>query len=155
MTMGRITFSPLLPRTVGFESILDEFERMFDSKSLDFSTFPPHNIIKLDANQYIVEMAVAGFTKDDIEIIVENNELIIKGSMKGNDKNVNYIYKGVAARAFTKSITLADTLEVRGTELKDGVLRIALENVIPDHKKPRKIEIENNLSFIPKKLLTE
>jgi len=135
MNIGRITFSPLLPRTIGFETILDEMERMIDSKAESVS-YPPHNIIRLDENQYMVELAVAGFSKDDISIIVEDNELIISGNSKPEDKN-NFIHKGIATRAFTKSIRLAETLEIRGAELKDGILRIALENVVPEHKKPQ------------------
>jgi molecular chaperone IbpA len=144
--MTRISFSPLTHTTLGFEKFFDDVEKLLSTDvQKTVSNFPPHNIVKLDDNRYLVELAVAGFSKDDIEISVEDNILIVRGEKKDKDESINYIHRGIGTRSFTKSLTIAETVEVRGAEFKDGILRVALENVIPEHKKPRKIEIGNNL----------
>jgi molecular chaperone IbpA len=144
--MTRISFSPLTHTTLGFEKFFDDVEKLLSTDiQKTVSNFPPHNIVKLDDNRYLVELAVAGFSRDDIEISVEDNTLMIRGEKKDKDESITYIHRGIGTRSFTKSLTIADTVEVRGAEFKDGILRVALENVIPEHKKPRKIEISNNL----------
>ena len=80
---------------------------------------------------------------------------MVKGEKKDKDANLNYIHRGIGTRSFTKTFTVADTIEVRGAEFKDGILRIGLENIIPDHKKPRKIEIGGNLESFKPQLLQE
>lgn len=139
-------FGHLYNATLGFDRFFDDVERLLNSDmQKTTSTFPPHNIIKLDDNRYLVELAVAGFGKDEIEITVEDGILKIVGSKSSKDEIGTYLHRGIGTRAFTKTITIADTVEVRGAEFKDGILRIGLENVIPDHKKPRKVEIGNGL----------
>lgn len=146
MQLGHISFGPLQPNTLGFDRFFDDVERILKSDIQKINTsFPPHNIIKLDDNRYLVELAVAGFSKDEIDISVEDNTLTIKGEKAEKETGVQYLHKGIGTRSFTKSLTIADTVEVRGAEFKDGILRIGLENVIPDHKKPRKVEIGNEL----------
>jgi len=144
----------LNPSFVGFDQLFDEIERLIEGSQPVQSTFPPHNIVKIDDNRYVVELAVAGFGKDDIDIEFNDGTLYIKGEKK-NKEEVNYLYRGIATRTFTKSIRLIDTIEIRGAEFKDGILKIGLENVIPDHKKPRKIVIGNEISFAKPQLLTE
>jgi molecular chaperone IbpA len=139
--MTRISFGPLFHQTLGFENFIRDVEKILDSE-VKQSTFPPHNIIKADDNKYVVELAVAGFTKDEIDIQVQEGNLTIKGDKKDKDDST-YLHRGIGTRSFTKVITIADTIEVRGAEIKDGILRVGLENVIPEHKKPRKIEIGN------------
>ncbi len=119
------------------------------------SNFPPHNILKLDDSRYIVELAVAGFSKDEIEISVEDDTLIVKGERKDVEANIQYLHKGIGTRSFTKTLTIADTIEVKGAEFKDGILRIGLENIVPEHKKPRKIEIGSELKEFKPQLLQE
>ena len=85
---------------------------------------------------------------------MNDGTLVIRGEKKNKDE-VTYLYRGIATRTFNKSIRLIDTIEVRGAEFKDGILRIGLENVIPDHKKPRKIQIESELKLFQPKLLQE
>jgi len=156
MTLGRISFGPLQHSTLGFDRFFDEAERLLKTDLTKVSpAFPPHNIIKLDDNRYLVELAVAGFAEAEIDILVEDNNLIIKGEKKDKDTDVTYIHRGIGTRSFTKTLTVADTVEVRGAEFKDGILKIGLENVIPDHKKPRKIEIGEQLAFSKPTLLTE
>ena len=144
----------LNPSFVGFDELFNELERLIDGSQPVQTSFPPHNIIKVDDNRYVVEMAVAGFGKEDIDIELNDGTLVIRGEKKNKDE-VNYLYRGIATRTFTKSIRLIDTIEVRGAEFKDGILKIGLENVIPEHKKPRKIEIGKEIKFAEPKLLTE
>ena len=118
------------------------------------STFPPHKIIKIADNQYIVELAVAGFKQDEIDITVFERMLTIKGQNK--EKEVGeYLHRGIGTRSFTKSIKLMDTVEVRGAEFQDGILTIRLENILPENKKSRKIEITRTLPPGKKELLIE
>ena len=156
MTVGRISFGPLTHTTLGFERFFDDVERLL---SMDVQkvtqSFPPHNIIKLDDTRYVVELAIAGFSKDEIEITAEDGTLTIKGEKKDKDIEVTYLHRGIGTRSFTKQLTIADTVEVRGAEFKDGILRVGLENVIPEHKKPRKIEIGNELKEFKPQLLQE
>lgn len=152
----RLELTPLYPRTLGFDRLFDQIEKVFesvDNPTLD--KFPPHNIVKLNDTQYVVELAVAGFSKKDIDITVEDGSLVIKGTKAEEDDKVEYLHRGIGTRAFTKTIKLADTVQVSGAEFKDGILRVGLQNIIPEEKKPRKIEIGKELTFLKPELLTE
>lgn len=140
MTTRRIQLGSLYPSTLGFDQFFDEIEKQF-SGATQSTSFPPHNIIKLSDNEYVVELAIAGFSKDDVDITVVDGQLLIKGH-KADDENVSkYIYKGIGARSFSKSIKLADTVIVQGASMVDGILKVSLVNVIPESKKPIKITI--------------
>ena len=148
-------FTALYPQFVGFDNIFNELERLVDGTTPTRNTsFPPHNIIKLDDNKYVVEMAVAGFGQDEVDVEIHDGTLIVKGEKK-DQTEVDYLYRGIATRSFTKSIRLSESIEVRGAQFKDGILRIALENIIPEHKKPRKIEFSKELNFNKQQLLKE
>ena len=156
MTVGRISFGPLAHTTSGFERFFDDVERLLASDVAKVSSsFPPHNILKLDESRYVVELAIAGFSKDEIEITVEDGTLTVRGDKKEKDTDVQYLHRGIGTRSFTKTLTVADTIEVKGAEFKDGILRIGLENIIPEHKKPRKVEIGNELKEFKPQLLQE
>ena len=147
MTVGRIAFGPLFHQTLGFENFIRDVESILnDTKPV--TNFPPHNIIKLDDNKYVVELAVAGFGKDEIDIQVQENTLTIKGEKIEGTPNLEYLHRGIGTRSFTKTITIADTIQVKGAEFKDGILRVGLENIIPEHKKARKIEISNDYNAL-------
>jgi molecular chaperone IbpA len=154
--VSRISFGPLAHTTLGFERFFDDVEKLL---SMDVQkvtqSFPPHNIIKLDDIRYVVELAIAGFSKDEIEITAEDGTLTIKGEKKDKEVELTYLHRGIGTRSFTKQLTIADTVEVKGAEFKDGILRVGLENVIPEHKKPRKIEIGNELKEFKPQLLQE
>lgn len=154
--VSRISFGPLAHTTLGFERFFDDVEKLL---SMDVQkvtqSFPPHNIIKLDDTRYVVELAIAGFSKDEIEITAEDGTLTIKGEKKDKEVELTYLHRGIGTRSFTKQLTIADTVEVKGAEFKDGILRVGLENVIPEHKKPRKIEIGNELKEFKPQLLQE
>lgn len=154
MQLGTIT--QLTNNTLGFEKIFDHLERAIVSSNTKQMTdkYPPHNIIKTGEHVYVVELAIAGFSKDDIEILVEDGYLKIKGSKTEGTPNLQYIHRGIGLRSFTKTLQLADTIEVRGADLKDGILSIILENVVPENKKPKKIDIGlNNNGVIKDQLL--
>jgi molecular chaperone IbpA len=156
MTVGRISFGPLHHTTLGFERFFDELEKLStpDYRNTP-TTFPPHNIIKLDDSRYVVELAVAGFSKNEIDISVEDGVLTIRGDKAEKETNVEYLHKGIGTRSFTKTLRVADTIEVKGAEFKDGILRIGLENIVPEHKKARKIEIGSDLKEFKPQLLQE
>ena len=142
--VSRISFGPLAHTTLGFENFFRDVEKLLDMDvSKTNPSFPPHNIIKLDDTHYVVELAVAGFSKDEIEITTQDGTLTIKGDKKEGQTDVQYLHRGIGTRSFTKQLTIADTVEVKGAEFKDGILSVGLENVIPEAKKPRKIEISN------------
>lgn len=146
MRTTNVSFGPIWPQTIGFESVLKEIDDLLTAP-LNSQTFPPHNIIKLDDYQYIVELAIAGFNKQEVTITLKDGLLEIKGQKNPDDAEVQYLHKGIGTRSFIKTIKLADTVEVRGAEFKDGILRIGLENVIPESKKPRQIEIGDALTL--------
>jgi len=148
-------FGPMiLNQTLGFEKFFRDVEEIINNTK-PVTNFPPHNIIKATDNKYVVELAVAGFSKNEIDIQVQDNTLVIKGEKQEGTPDVVYLHHGIGTRSFTKTITIADTIEVKGAEFKDGILRIGLENIIPEHKKPRKVEIGNDLNFFTPTLLQE
>ena len=154
--VSRISFGPLAHTTLGFENFFRDVEKLLDMDvSKTNPSFPPHNIIKLDDTHYVVELAVAGFSKDEIEITTQDGTLTIKGEKQEGQASVQYLHRGIGTRSFTKQLTIADTVEVKGAEFKDGILRVGLENVIPEAKKPRKIEIGNELKEFKPQLLQE
>ncbi len=147
--MTTFDLSPLWRSSVGF----DEFDRLFDSV---FSTnnkstsYPPYNIVKHDKNIYQITMAIAGFDQNQINISQEGNLLKVKGDMgsdKENDKK-EFLYRGIANRNFERNFELADTVKVVKADLKNGLLSIDLEREIPEHQKPRKIEINNSSKLL-------
>lgn len=155
MTLNRASFVPLYNTTLGFERFFDDVEKILALDVQKATAFPPHNIIKLDESHYVVELAIAGFTKEEIDISFDQGKLIVKGEKKDKDLDIQYIHRGIGTRSFTKTLTIADTIEVKGAEFKDGILRIGLENIIPEHMKPRKIEIGENLKEFKPQLLQE
>jgi molecular chaperone IbpA len=122
------------------------FDRMFvelanASHTTQSATYPPHNIIKYDEDNYEIEMALAGFAKDEINVEFSDGQLTVNGK-KETDTTKNYIYKGLATRSFTKTLALSDYIEVKGAEFLNGILTIQLERVIPDALKPKSIKIK-------------
>ena len=139
-------FNQSRPYSVGFDSVFDHFGRMFEDDMFDVSVpnYPPYNIVKVKDNQYNIEVALAGYNKKDIDVLYEDNMLTIKTADKKEDEKQEgeNLYKGIAKRMFKKSFTIADDVEVKGAELKDGLLKVSLEKIIPDHKKARTINIK-------------
>ena len=154
-------FNQLRPISVGFDSMFDHFERMFDEGEFRTANpYPPYNIVKKTDQLYDIEVAVAGYGKKDITVNYADNLLTIKSvsmdkapiwidtSFGGKLRKETYaagdnvIHQGIARRHFTKSFTIADDVEVKGAELKDGLLKVSLEKILPEGKKPRTIEIK-------------
>ena len=139
-------FNQLRPVTVGFDNIFDHFERMFDDDVFSVPTvnYPPYNIVKTGDNKFDIEVALAGFNKKDINVTSENNMLTIESKQdeKSKDKDGEVIHKGISKRYFKRSFTIADDVEVKGAELKDGLLKVSMEKIIPDAKKLKTIDIK-------------
>jgi molecular chaperone IbpA len=125
-------------QAVGFDRMFDVFENMVSEKT----TYPHHNIIKTGQETYLVELAVAGFDDKDISIELEKNVLHIRGEKEEEqDPDFEYLHRGIATRSFHKTIQLADTIEIGDAVLENGVLRLFLQNIIPEEKKPKRIPI--------------
>ena len=139
-------FNNLRPITVGFDDMFDHFEHMMDDSFFGRSVgnFPPYNIVKTGENTYDVELALAGFNKKDIEVEYKENQLTVKSKKQEEtkDEDGNIIHRGISKRMFSKSFTIASDVEVKGAELKDGLLKISMERIIPEHKKAKSIEIK-------------
>ena len=140
-------FNQLRPVTVGFDNVFDHFERMMDDHNFNEMVrynYPPYNIVKTGDYTYDIELALAGFNKKDIDITMEDGMLNIKSSVEATkDKDEDgVIHKGIAKRYFSKSFTIAEDVEIKGAELKDGLLKVSMERIIPEHKKPRTITIK-------------
>ena len=145
MTRNHLSiFNQLRPVTVGFDPIFDHFERMFDNDTLMTPSvnYPPYNIVKSGDFTYNIEVALAGFSKKDIEVNYADNTLTIKSIHEKEEDQEGVLHKGISKRHFTRSFTIAEDVEVKGAELKDGLLQVELEKIIPESKKPRTIDIK-------------
>ena len=134
-------FNQLRPLSVGFDDMFDHFESMFDVPTVNY---PPYNLVKTGDNKFNIEIALAGFNKKDINITSENGMLTIESKQdeKSKDKDGEVIHKGISKRYFKRSFTIADDVEVKGAELKDGLLKVSMEKIIPDAKKLKSIDIK-------------
>ena len=149
-------FNQLRPLSVGFDDVFDHFESMFDGPTLVGTNYPPYNIVKTGDNKFDIEVALAGFNKKDINVTSENGMLTIESKVKsviddsvgikdGEDKpreDEHMIHKGISKRYFKKSFTIADDVEIKGAELKDGMLRVSMEKIVPEAKKLKTIDIK-------------
>ena len=145
MTRNLSIFNQLRPVTVGFDNMFDHFESMFEGDVFNIPqvNFPPYNIVKTGDCTYDVELALAGFSKDDITVDYADNILSVKSIKKDEKKEEDgVLHRGISKRMFSKSFTIADDVEVKGAELKDGLLKISMERIIPEGKKPRSIDIK-------------
>lgn len=136
----------LLPLTVGYDRLLStiqEMDNLFPEKKV--ASYPPYNIIKNNDSEYTIEIAVAGFDKNDIDITLENQKLSVNGSSK-IETTKDYLYHGIGTRNFSHTYRLADTVVVDSADIVNGLLQIKLKNIIPDEMKPKKIAIGNLLS---------
>jgi len=140
-------FTGLKPFTVGFDEIFDQFDHMANHlPHLTANNYPPYNIVKTGSLTYDIEVALAGYGKKDITIDFEGNHLTIASVKSKAEKEVEdndgVLHQGIAKRSFSKSFTIADDVEIKGAELKDGLLKVSLEKIVPDHQKARNIAIK-------------
>ena len=152
MTLNKLPsiFNQLRPVSVGFDNIFDHFERMFDDGDEFFrkptAAFPFYNIVKTGDTTYNIEVALAGYTKKDVKVDYADNLLTIKSVKDAKDISketaAGVIHKGIAKRYFSKVFTIADDVEIKGAELKDGLLKVSLNKILPKGKEPRKIEVK-------------
>lgn len=141
---------------LGFDHIFDQLESIHSHAK---DTYPPHNVIKYDNMKYDIELAVAGFKQEHIDIEVKDHVLTITGDRPQRRDQNSYVHKGISARRFKKSYRLSEYTEVTGAEMTDGILTVRLEVILPEEKRPRKIEIGKFNEVIndnsTKELLTE
>ena len=144
MTRNLSVWNSLRPFSVGFDSIFEEFDRMLDSTERYNSNYPPYNIHKLNDTNYKIEVALAGYSKDDIELELKENTLTVRNKAKEkviNEEGNGVLHKGISTRQFERSFTISEDIKVKNAELKNGLLNIDLERIIPEDKKSRLIEI--------------
>jgi molecular chaperone IbpA len=137
---------------VGFDEQFARMQKMHDDLTKNIPNYPPYNIVKHDENHYTIELAVAGFGQQDIDIEMDAGKLVVRGNIKAEEAEDNFLFKGIANRAFTRSFVLNDEVEVKDAEMFNGMLKIFLERLIPETKKPKKIAVKTKSE---KQLLTE
>jgi molecular chaperone IbpA len=141
-------FTGLKPFTVGFDDMFDHFDNMVDHlpHMTAANSYPPYDIVKTGSLTYDIQVALAGYSKKDISVNFEDNILKIESVKSKEEKEVEdndgVLHKGIAKRSFSKGFTIADDVEVKGAELKDGLLKVSLMKIVPDHKKARTINIK-------------
>ena len=140
MTNALTIFNQLRPHTIGYDNIFENFNDMFESSGFQ-NTFPPYDIIKNSDTKYDIQIAIAGYSKEDIIVEVKENTLSIKSIKQNEGDKLEVLYKGIAKRYFERYFTIADEVKVNSAEFKNGLLVISLERVIPQHKKSRTIKI--------------
>jgi molecular chaperone IbpA len=134
-------FAPYRRSSVGFDRLFDMLENSGFGNAQE--NYPPFDLVKEGDNKYRIEIAVAGFTRDEIDITAQQNVLVVSGRKKDEDeqRGKDYVYRGIANRSFERRFALADHVQVKGADLKDGLLSIELAREIPESMKPRKIDI--------------
>ena len=142
--MTQYTFStfdlPTLHRhAIGFDRMFEELNRTFANSKGD--NYPPYNVVKLDDAHYVVEVAVAGFNEEELDVELKDGVLTVAGERAKQEDTPEYLHRGISARSFVRRFTLADNVEVRAATVKNGILSVALEHVVPEEKKPKKIAI--------------
>ena len=123
------------PLFIGFDHFFDNYS------SISTNSYPPYNVVKIDESNYLVEIAVAGFGKNDIEITEQDGVLKIEGSHTEDHPDAKYLHRGIAARKFTRMFNLHDDIKVKGADIHKGLLQIRLEKIVPEEKKPKRIAI--------------
>ena len=134
-------FPQIESRLIGFDRVFDAVHRLHTIEGGQSNSFPPYNIKKLDDENYEITLALAGFKKSELSVVVEDGNLIVKGEQAETSKS-EFLHKGIAERNFTRSWALADEVKVSGSKLEDGVLTISLVHEIPEDKKPIEIKIK-------------
>jgi molecular chaperone IbpA len=137
------TFSIPRGAFVGFDHIFNDLERMASSHQKDH--YPPHNVVKLHDDEYIIELAIVGFKEADLDITMHDGILTIKGNREHRRNQELYVHKGISGRKFERSFRLSEFVEVTGADLEDGLLSIRLERILPEEKRPRKIAINQSI----------
>ena len=128
---------------IGFDSLFEEMDRMFENSAHKGTGYPPYNIAQINENEYMISLAVAGFGMDNLSIEKDKNVLKIEGTAPKGDEKVNYLHKGIGGRTFRREFTLADHVDVANANLELGMLNIHLKREVPEELQPKKIEINS------------
>ena len=128
---------------VGFDRMFNEMDRMFENSANKGSGYPPYNIAQISEDEFMISVAVAGFSMDNLEITKDKNILKIEGTAPKGDDTVNYLHRGIGGRNFRREFTLAEHVEVHNAELANGMLNIHLKREVPEELQPKKIEINS------------
>ena len=139
MNTLHIDLPSLHRHAIGFDRLFEEVTRTFANSRTD--NYPPYNIVRLDETHYVIEVAVSGFSEPELDIELKDSVLTIKGQKEKKENEAEYLHRGISARNFERTFTLNSDLEVRAATVENGILAVALEHVIPDEKKPRKIAL--------------
>jgi len=139
---GRDVFKDFDKVFVGFDDQFNRMAKIHDDLTKSIPNYPPYNIKKTGDNTYVIELAVAGFARQDIEIELDDGKMLIKGNVQDDTSKENFLFKGIAARNFTRTFALEDQVEVKDAEMLNGMLKVFLERIIPEHKKPKKVEVK-------------
>ena len=134
-------FNQLPPYAVGFDRVFDNLSRYVDNNATS-TGYPPYNIRKEGDYNYVIEMALAGFAREDLEIEVADGVLTIRSVKEKSDDDVSNIYRGISYRKFVRKFTIADDIVVNGAKMENGMLSVDLERIVPEEKKPRLIEVK-------------
>ena len=145
------------PFFVGFDRFWKQIDAMHTAQPNTAGSYPPYNIRQVAEDHYHIEMAIAGFSQEDIEVLLQDGKLTVTGKVADEEEGGKLLHRGIANRAFTREFTLSDTIEVEGADLENGILLISLKNIIPDHKKPKAIKVTSGAKSTEgkKELLTE
>jgi molecular chaperone IbpA len=145
--IGKLAFGPAFKDFdkffVGFDDQAKRMQQLHDDLTKNIPNYPPYNIKKIDDTHYVIEIAVAGFGQNEIDIEIDGGKLVVKGNVTSTEPDENFLFKGIAARAFTRAFALNDQVEVKDAELFNGMLKIALERMIPEEKKPTKVPVKS------------
>lgn len=139
-TLHTLDLPSLHRHAIGFDNLFEQLNRTFANSKTD-GNYPPHNVVKLDDTHFVIELAVAGFAESEIDVELKENVLTVRGERAKADAEVEYLHKGISARNFTRTFPLAEHIEVRGATVQNGILAIALEQVVPEEQKAKKIAI--------------
>lgn len=143
LTLRSLDIPSIHKFTVGFDQMFDDLIRTTNIQSQ--SNYPPYNVVKYSEDKFAIEVAVAGFKEGDIDVTVEKNQLTVKGEKAVElSQSAEYVHRGISARAFIRSWTLADFVEVTGAVVENGILTVNLDRIVPEEQKPKKIAISFN-----------
>jgi len=139
-TLHTIDIPSLHRHAIGFDTLFEQLNRTFANSKSD-SNYPPHNVVRIDDAHYVIELAVAGFAEDEINVELKDNILTVQGDQTRAEAGIEYLYKGIGSRNFARTFPLAEHIEVRGATVRNGILSIALEQIVPEEDRPKKIAI--------------
>jgi len=148
LKLGNISFGPMFKDFdryfVGFEEHQAHMQKLHADVTKNIPGYPPYNIKKTGDNTYSIELAIAGFVQSEIDIEIDGGKLIVKGNaaLREDDKEENFLFKGIANRSFTRAFAIDDQIEVKNAELFNGMLKIILERLVPEEKKPKKVLVK-------------